>query len=134
MRDDLTIRVPMAPPRELSPNASIKLPARAKNGYRRQWQQAWHAAIVDARNRIRPYPPTPVYSGLVFCAITYARPKGGKPWDEDNLLATMKHGLDQLQKDGIVSNDRHLRYVIEEQIMDPDGRGYVEVTLAEVTR
>ena len=135
MTGTLTVRIPGKIPRELSPNASIMTPAGMKNRLRGRMRHDWYYAIVgamheqgDASWAHRPY----LWECPVRCRIVYYRPKGGKPLDGDNLLASLKAGLDQVQQAGVVPNDALLRFEPVRQDRDPDGVGYVEITLEPI--
>ena len=127
MTEPLTITIPMTPPHQLSPNASLHIKDWTRNTIRREWQRAWFLSAYNVVSRMdkRHLP----FAGPVRCTITVYRKKGAKPWDGDNLLAAMKHGIDQLQAAGVVANDRQITYDPVQQERDPDGAGYMVVTL-----
>jgi Holliday junction resolvase RusA-like endonuclease len=125
----LTVRVffvvPGQVPHRLSPNrghgrANPRYTTKLKSDMREIW------AYAIRRDWI---PGTPPLTGPLRCEITYFRAKGEKRWDGDNLLATMKVGLDQLQALGVIENDSQLQYEPVAQTRDPDGWGFVEIVL-----
>lgn len=124
----LTVRVPGQVPHRLSPNRAYgnrRYTTKLKGDMKRDWGFAI---------RERWMPGTPAILGPVSCTITYYRAKNEKIWDGDNLLATMKVGLDQLQALGVVENDRHIQYEPIKQDRDPDGWGFVELTIRAIAK
>jgi Holliday junction resolvase RusA-like endonuclease len=101
--------VPMLPPRALSPNAPRKLHWGHKRDAREQMDQAWGMAIAKARGDHENW-DDPIFDGPVSCRMTVAWTKDRKGMDGDNLLATMKRGLDQIEKQGVVINDGQIAY------------------------
>lgn len=126
----LTITIPGTPPRELSPNASLHLKAGHRNRLRAELQHDWYYAALDAVQG----QALPLFTGPTRCQITVYRGKGAQPWDADNLLASLKHGLDQLQNAGVIENDKLLVFLPITQERDPEGRGCVVVMLSGGTR
>lgn len=126
-----TFRVPGPPPYVLSPNAHRATHWSKKAKAKKQMQHDWHWAIVDALPRagIVAAPDGPLFTGPTLCEVVYGKPKGGQSWDDVNLLATLKAGIDQLQRLRVIDNDKNLRTVLVDQVRDPDGVGYVEITL-----
>ncbi len=132
MATRLTVTIPGPLPRELSPNASWKVPEGMKTRLRHEMAEAWYWEALLAFKKTDTYAVSMdalMPDGPVRCQITYYRPKGGKIQDGDNLLATMKTGLDQLQKVGVVANDRQLVHQPVRQDRDPAGVGYLVVEL-----
>jgi hypothetical protein len=135
MTTRLTVTIPGPLPRELSPNASWKVPGGMKARLKREMAELWHYSALNTLWHLLgldTYATTTQAlfpNGPVRCQITYYRPKGGKEWDKDNLLATCKFGLDALQRVGVVSNDRQLDYQPVKQDRDPVGVGYLVVEL-----
>ena len=123
----LTIRVPSQPERVLSPNAPRQTHWATQARERTAQRAAWGWAAVEA---LDPYGQRPHFTGPVRCRITVYRGKGRKPMDADNLLATMKAGIDQLQTAGVVANDNQLSFLPVVQERDPDGIGYTLVELS----
>lgn len=102
-------------PKDLGPNerAHWAVMARRKKDYR-------HACWALARQHVpEPWPDAPVHVHLNFC------PPSKRHYDEDNLIAAMKAGLDGLS-DAIKVDDRKfkLTHVVSRDTI----RGWVEVT------
>jgi Holliday junction resolvase RusA-like endonuclease len=120
------VRVPMEPPRELSPNASRNLHWGTKTRIRNRWKEAWYWAAyrgIGETNDPR------VILGPVVVKVTYYLPKGAKRWDKDNLISTCKHGFDQLQEARVIANDRQIDDIEVEQVRAPDGIGRLDVLI-----
>jgi crossover junction endodeoxyribonuclease RusA len=77
------IRLPW-PPRELSPNARVD--RRAVAGIRKTYRHACGWAATAAG--FRAMPPAPLHIDLTFC------PPDRRPRDLDNMLSSIKAGLD----------------------------------------
>ncbi len=131
MRRSLALRIPSQPEAALSPNASRKIHWGTKAKIRKKQREAWFdeawAAVLESDQR------PPLFTGPVVCTITIYRGKNRKPMDQDNLLAAMKAGLDQLQEAGVIANDKQLVFDPVVQERDPDGVGYTLVALRALT-
>lgn len=128
----LTLTVRMAPPRELSPNASLFVKTGQKNRLREEWKKAWawagYAALATIGHPIAPYFPGPVR-----VVLTYLRGRNAKPWDADNLIATCKQGVDQIAPVGVIANDKQIVAWSVNQAHADDGIGIVVVTIEEAS-
>lgn len=118
-RYGLAVRLPW-PPKELSPNARLhwaKL-ARAKAAYRQTcgWEVKRHAAAFGAGP----------HEQLVLTLEFFAPNKRSR--DQDNLLASMKAGLDGMA-DALGINDSRWTVVLAPLAYDDRKAGYVVATL-----
>ena len=97
----ITIRLDW-PPRELSPNFRAKhwsIPARAKREYRK----ACWADARKAKDFSTTYPLTgPLEAHVTFLTNTEQR------MDLDNLIASLKAGLDGVADAGVIDNDKDI--------------------------
>lgn len=121
-RPTLTVVVPMAPPRELSPNARVHWRTRHK-----AMGESRFAALLAVGDAL----PAVVCPDWRYAyRMTVRLPKGGRRWDDDNLIAAAK-GM----RDGIAAalavDDRNLRCLGVAQVRDPSGRGETEFVLWE---
>lgn len=105
------------PPRDLSPNARVhwaKL-SKAKKAYRETW--AWQAKAQGAKR---------LDCAKLHVKLTFV-PPNRRAHDLDNLLASIKAGIDGLS-DVLGVDDRHWRFTIEKA--DTVG-GYVLVEVED---
>jgi hypothetical protein len=128
-----TFRVPGPPERGLAPNENTGYKPR---GYitklKGQARASWNTAIVAERNNMGVFEgDPPMFPGKVVAEITHGLARGRQAWDPDGLISALKWGLDQLQVAGVIRDDEDLDPVVKEQVRDPDGSGYIEVTLRE---
>lgn len=128
-----TFVVPGPPERGLAPNENT---GRKPHGYvtslKKRSRASWNTAIVAARNNGGVFAGSPpIFSGKVVAEITHGLAKGRQAWDPDGLISALKWGLDQLQVEGIIRDDEDLDPVVKEQVRDPDGHGYIAVTIRE---
>jgi Holliday junction resolvase RusA-like endonuclease len=70
--------------------------------------------------------------GAVRVHYVFAWEKGRKQMDLDNLVALAKSALDGLVDAGIMGDDRYVVGMTAEQTRDPNGVGYLQVTVKEV--
>ena len=124
--------VPSVPTRALSPNASNRMHWGTKAKARDRMAHDWGWAIKESlagdgiwyADRL-----TPVFDSPVSCQIAVYWPPHRKGMDGDNLLACFKKGIDQLQEQGIVANDRQISFLPIVQERDPEKKGRVEVVI-----
>jgi Holliday junction resolvase RusA-like endonuclease len=126
-RQPLTMTVRMAPPRELSPNASLHVKPGHRNRLRDEWRKAWAWAAYEATSAAMF--EAPYFDGPVRVTLSYRRGRNAKPWDTDNLISTAKAGADQLAPMKIVADDKQIVDWIVEQERADDGIGLVVVTV-----
>ena len=116
---DVTIRIPAVPTRDVSPNG------------RAHWGKR-HRAVKQLRNAttwsLRPvgsvkYPELPWKVDYIV-AWGYRQ----KSWDDDNLISGLKPIRDSIAEDAGI-DDRHISTGSVTQIRDPQRLGYVEVTI-----
>lgn len=122
---ELTIRVPMVPAPELSPNARPHYQAKAKRV--RQLREAAKFAAVSARNTVGG---GPLFRGVIHVRATIGWPKGRRRVDGDNALASLKACWDGFTDAHLWSDDRYCLFHPVEQVKDPDNLGYVEVRVS----
>ena len=89
----ITIELPFLPPRSLSPNARVHWAVRMKD--KREWEESIY---IRARELA---PPSPFTS----CVVRYHLRWCGTPPDRDNLIGSMKAGLDGLVSAGLIEDD-----------------------------
>ena len=123
-----SFEVPSVPGRALSPNASRKQHWGHRRDAKDEMKTDWGNAIKEARGRLRLW-DSPLFLGEVSCTIEVYWPPKRKGMDEDNLRSCFKWGVDQLEVNGIVENDRQLTFPKPTQQEDPEKRGFVRVTL-----
>lgn len=122
----LTVRIPAQIHSQITPNASRRYPAAAKSRLRQELKdttiracqgEGWHLG----------HDLTPPLA----LDYTVARGKGRQPLDAGNCIASMKY-----VEDGIAHvlgiDDRHFRVGGMTQIRDPEGIGWIDVTIREV--
>jgi len=103
-----------------------------KAAARDQMAHDWGYAIVDAKTWSIAdgwESHDPLFTGPVTCQITVYWPPRRPGMDGDNLLACFKKGIDQLQQQGIVADDRQLSFppIIQEKDEEKIGRVVVEL-------
>lgn len=116
---EVTIRVPAVPTRDLSPNGRVHW----RKKYRAA-QELKNIAMWSVKSHyLDVLPETPWQVNY-----TVAWGFNQKRWDDDNLIAGLK-----ALRDGIAAetgvDDRHMVTGTVEQIRDPQKQGYVEVTI-----
>ncbi len=125
-RRTLTVRIPAQIHYQITPNASRRYPAAAK--YRLQQElkdttiracqgEGWHLG----------HDLTPPLA----LDYTVARGKRRQPLDAGNCIASMKYVEDGIAH-VLAIDDRHFRVGNMTQIRDPEGIGWIEVTIREV--
>ncbi len=124
----LIIRVPSQPERVLSPNAPRSTHWSTKANVRKAQREAWYWAALAVQGH-GVSDDSPYFAGRTFCRIAVYWGKGRKSMDPDNLIASCKAGIDQLQAVGIISDDKDLILEPAWQGRDPEGVGYTLVEL-----
>lgn len=133
----LTVVVPMVPPVEVMPNS------RAPRFVPKRDRQRGKLGTVEARRLFREAAyfaclnpilsrgePMPLFVGPVRCVALIAWPNERRRCDPDNAIAGLKALIDGLADTGMFgADDRRLIHHPVEQTVDPDGAGYVAVTL-----
>jgi crossover junction endodeoxyribonuclease RusA len=119
----LTIRIDLTPDASLNPNRSNGRHWAARTKAKADLEWATIQGIGPYRWDV-PEPPLTV-------RFTVAWEKGRKTMDGDNLLASLKPCIDVIAWQ-LDINDKHFRFAPIEQTRDPDGRGYMTVTLSGV--
>lgn len=121
----LTIRIPMCPPMELSPNARLGWQARheAKCAYRdcaylatrseAHWCDAWF----------------PGEDGPIPYRVTIGWGKGRKTMDPDNAVAALKAAIDGVARALGIDDKRMVASGPVRQVRDIGGEGYTEFVL-----
>lgn len=121
---EITIRVPAVPTRDLSPNGRVHW--RKKH---RAAQELKNIAMWSVKSHyLDVLPETPWQMNY-----TVAWGFNQKRWDDDNLIAGLK-----ALRDGIAAetgvDDRHMVTGTVEQIRDQERVGYVEVTISPLEK
>lgn len=113
-----------------TPHACLSLNGRAhwrvKNKHAKQYRETAMWAAQAARSEqgsIR---------GAVMVHLEFGWEKGRKKMDFDNLVGLAKSGIDGLVDAGIMSDDRYVVGMTAEQTRDPNGVGYLRITIREV--
>ena len=117
----VTVTIPGTPDACLSLNGRAHW--RVKNRYAREYRETARFAAMAARaeqGSIR---------GAVEVHYVFAWEKGRKRMDFDNLVGLGKPCLDGLVDAGIMGDDRYVVGMRADQIRDPEGKGYVQVTI-----
>ena len=132
MTEPLTITIPLTPPAALRPN-------RNRTGFQSRFTtkdaeaqvaRATRAGITNLRAAADGPLPEPYFTDRVTAVVTVYKRKGGQSWDGDNLNAALKRCVfDVLQAEGIVANDRLLDILPPVWKRDPDGLGYMVLSL-----
>ena len=124
---NLTIRIPGRIDPDLSPNARVHHMRR-------------YRAVKEAR-RATYYAAVSLFTrgeddggGVRFrYDVTVGLAKGEKTKDSDNIVSMLKAAIDGIA-DGLgMRNDRGLRLGTVEQVRDPEGIGFVEFVLTDIT-
>lgn len=124
----IVIHVPWVPPVESNPNYSRRS-ERTKVRLRRQGAKDAKYPIIGARQRFEE--GGAIFDGPVTLDIDVKWPKGRNTWDGDNLEVCYKYVRDQLQYQGIVSNDRNIR-IGEIRQSITDGQEETVLTITEI--
>lgn len=113
-----------------TPDACLSLNGRAhwrvKNKHAKAYRQTAKYAAMAARAEQGPI------RGAVMVHYVFAWEKGRKRMDFDNLVGLAKPALDGLVDAGIMGDDRYVVGMTAEQTRDPNGVGYLQVTVKEV--
>jgi Holliday junction resolvase RusA-like endonuclease len=117
--------VPVVPEKKLSPNTFVHWGQKARA--KKQMKTDWCNAIAAARGDQHVW-DDPIFDGPVSLKITVYWPKGRTIWDNDNVVAACKSGIDACQEKGVVINDAQIDSPIIAQKRS-EGDGYVEVEL-----
>ncbi len=95
---------------------------------RREMEADWGLAIKAKRGELGIW-DEPLFTGEVGIRFeVYWPPKRGG-LDFDSLLPCFKRGIDQLEHQGIIADDRQINRASWSQEKDPEKRGFVRVTL-----
>jgi hypothetical protein len=129
----------MAPHRLCNPNAHVTPKIRADLGWplagkpehilkfaARDWLR--EAAEIAAGNA-RPAAPL---ACPVILRVVIAYEKGRQTLDFDNAVSSMKGAIDGIVRGGFMVDDKQVKGIYLDQIKDPDGRGYIDVTVEPV--
>lgn len=118
--------VPGVPHPKLSPNSFVHWGQKAK--HRKQMKTDWCNAIAAARGDQRVW-DDPIFDGPVSMKITVHWPKGRSDWDNDNLSAACKSGIDATEEKGLVVNDAQIDAPTIVQVRTDDRVGYTVVEM-----
>jgi hypothetical protein len=121
---NLTIRIPGKIDPDLNPNSHKHW--RVKH---RAQQDAFYAAYYEvSRRNLRD-----VFDDLVRYDVTIGLAKGERRKDDDNAIAMTKHYRDGMAHGLGMDSDAHMRFGTVEQVRDPEGVGYIEFRLTEIS-
>ena len=121
-----TFRVPGIPGREHSPNA--RLHWGDKSRAKKQMRTDWGYAIAEARGAQRVF-ADPVFDGPVRMTVSIYYPVGRKFADKDNVVASIKAGIDATEDMGLVINDAQIDAPVILQLRSDDRIGYTLVEM-----
>jgi Holliday junction resolvase RusA-like endonuclease len=132
----LNCRIPATPHRLCNPNAhatpkiraelewplSIKPEHIIKFALRDQLREAAEMTALSIR------PDDPI-AGPVVLHVVIAYEKGRQTLDFDNAIASLKGAIDGIVRGGLMRNDKQVKGIHLDQIKDPDGLGYIDITV-----
>lgn len=116
------VTIPMVPPRELSPNARSHW--RVRNDAAQAMRMAAKVATVVALDGA----PAEAYGDAFDLDMQVFWPKRRRRMDVDNAVASCKSCIDGIA-DALGIDDRHLGELRIRQGRDPDGDGWIAVTV-----
>jgi hypothetical protein len=121
---NLTIRIPGKINPDLNPNSH------------RHWRvkhRAQQRAKADAYFATRADGPQCRLDAAFAYDVTIGLAKGEKRKDDDNAAAMTKHHRDGIAMAFGCQDDKRWRLGTVEQVRDPEGVGYIEFRLTEIT-
>jgi Holliday junction resolvase RusA-like endonuclease len=121
-----TFTVPSIPGREHSPNARLHWGDRSRA--KKQMKLDWFYAIAEARGSQRIY-NNPLFDGPVQMTVSIYYPKGRKFADKDNVVASIKAGIDATEDAGLVINDAQIDAPVIVQLRTEGKDGYTVVEM-----
>jgi Holliday junction resolvase RusA-like endonuclease len=121
-----TFTVPGIPGREHSPNARLHWGDRSRA--KKQMKLDWFYAIAEARGSQRIY-NNPLFDGPVSMTVSIYYPKGRKFADKDNVVASIKAGIDATEDAGLVINDAQIDAPVIVQLRTEGKDGYTVVEM-----
>jgi Holliday junction resolvase RusA-like endonuclease len=121
-----TFTVPSIPGREHSPNARLHWGDRSRA--KKQMKLDWFYAIAEARGSQRIY-NNPLFDGPVSMTVSIYYPKGRKFADKDNVVASIKAGIDATEDAGLVINDAQIDAPVIVQLRTEGKDGYTVVEM-----
>lgn len=139
MTRPLSCRIPATPHKLLNPNVVRVTPQERKKldwplagksvhvikyALRAELRETTMLAALEAR-------PAKPMTGPVAPRVVIAYEKGRKALDWDNAIATTKGIWDGLVDAGWIVDDNQMTGIFLTQIKDPEGRGYIDVTMEE---
>lgn len=124
-----TVRIPISIRTELTPNRSFRTPRNMIYRLQREAKEATVRACEDQVSIIRGIQFKREEGWPLTLHVTVARGKRKQALDDDNMVAGLKYVVDGIAK-AIGVNDKHMHIARPvNQIRDPDGVGYIEVTI-----
>ena len=121
-----TFTVPSIPGREHSPNA--RLHWGDKSRAKKQMRTDWGYAIAEARGAQKVF-ADPVFDGPVRMTVSIYYPVGRKFADKDNVVASIKAGIDATEDMGLVIDDAQIDAPVILQLRSDDRIGYTLVEM-----
>lgn len=112
-----------------TPNACLSLNSR--EGWRKKARYAKEYRHTAKYSAISTRWTQPI-RGPVMVHYVFGWEKGRKTMDFDNLVGLGKPALDGLVDAGVMGDDRYVVGITAEQVRDPEGVGYLKVTIREV--
>jgi hypothetical protein len=121
-----TFTVPGIPGREHSPNARLHWGDRSRA--RKQMKDDWGNAIKFARGEQGVW-WRPLFDGPVKMTVSIYYPVGRKFADKDNVVASIKSGIDATEEEELVINDAQIDAPVILQLRSDDRIGYTVVEM-----
>lgn len=121
----ITIDIPIIVAREITPNASRRVPQGMKTRLKQELRDtARYAALEAGLQDAALHPP-------LVMDITRMMQKGARPMDDDNFTSFFKWGRDQIAAVAGV-DDKHITTGEVRQEKSSDGIGRILVTIREL--
>ena len=133
----LRCRIPVTPHKLCSPNRTVTRKDRDEIGWPLAGKKA-HIIKFAMRDRLREAalmtamsvrPDQPI-DGPVVLHVVIAYEKGRQTLDFDNAVASLKGAIDGIVQGGFMVDDKQVTGIFLTQTKDPDGLGYIDVTVA----
>lgn len=120
----LIVTIPGTLDLALSPNRSRTHPGKRTRLKNELMDRAWLSTLTALNgNQRRTRLPLTMH-------IRVAWETGRNRWDDDNLIAAFKGGRDAIAA-ALGVDDKHIAISSVTQERDPEGRGFIEVTITE---
>jgi len=136
----LTCRIPATPHKLCSPNRTVTRKDRDELGWPLGYEKS-HIIKFALRDQLREAaqvtalsvrPEHPI-DGPVVLRIVIAYEKGRQTLDFDNAVASLKGAIDGIVQGGFMVDDKQVTGIFLQQTKDPEGYGYIDVTVEAVS-